>query len=277
MKGETIAWLRRLLKEGAKPTSSVPKAVQGELEGLVRTGVVEWARAGRGGMYRVGDRVALEAICAVDPLEYATSESAKAVAVARSGDAHQGRADRIFLLMSAAAPPAVWSGERGQLDIADCTRRFGVASLVVRPADDWVTEQPLLLVENLELLYHPGRLHHAGTILYYPGWLSGIMLRWLRDRQRAPEYVVCADFDPVGLTNYARARKTLGHSVKLFVPEDLERLIASFGKPERLVMNKRLLGSLEVDNDPSLQRVLDLVLRYGKGLDQEVLLLGYDR
>lgn len=277
MKGETIAWLRRLLKEGVKPASSVPKTVQGELEGFVRTGVVEWARSGRGSMYRVGDRAALEAICAVDPLEHATSESAKAVAVARTGDAHQGRADRILLLLSAAAPPAVWSGERGQLDIADCTRRFGVASLVVRPADDWVTEQPLLLVENLELLYHPDRLHHIGTILYYPGWLSGMMLRWLRDRQRAPEYVVCADFDPVGLTNYARARKMLGHSVKLFVPEDLERLIASFGKPERLVMNKRLLGNLEVDNDPSLQRVLNLVLRYGKGLDQEVLLLGYDR
>lgn len=218
MRAETISWLRRLLDEGVKPASSVPKFARSELEGLVRTGVVEWQRSGSGSLYRVGDRKILATICAADPLEAATSASLKALAVARHGDAHRGRADRIVLLLSAAVTPAEWTSGNEVLDVADYTRRFGVASLVARPGDDWLSRRPLLLVENRELLYHPAALKHVGTILYYPGWLSGMMLRWLTEKPRAPEYIVCADFDLVGLRNYVRARKTMGASVKLFVP-----------------------------------------------------------
>lgn len=37
--------------------------------------------------------------------------------------------------------------------------------------------------------------------------------------------------------------------------------------------NRRLLGDLENHDDPALRHVLGLILKYGKGLDQEVLLL----
>lgn len=273
MRAKTIYWLQRLLRDGTAPASSVPKSVLPDLEGLVRTGVIDWERAGSGSLYRVGDPEALETICVVGPLDEATSASPKALAVARSGDAHRGTPDRLLVSMSAGTAPALWRNHSRELDVAEHTRLYGVASLVVRPNDDWRTDQAVTLVENLEMLYHPHRLGCAGTLLYYPGWIGGLMLEWLRAEKRAPRYTVCADFDPVGLSNYVRVRNSLGVRVQLYVPDNLEALLSAYGNANRLRANKRLLANLEAVCDPTLQSVLGVILKHGKGLDQEALLI----
>ena len=84
--------------------------------------------------------------------------------------------------------------------------------------------------------------------------------------------VVAPDYDPVGLSQYEKTRKTMDS--KLWVPEDIGIMFHKFHKKETLSKkNNRsfllsLIESSDLANDTI--QILDLISEYQAGLDQEI-------
>ena len=76
------------------------------------------------------------------------------------------------------------------LELHNFCQFSGPVSLTFHPDDDLACDQPLALVEDMEVIHHPqrmqGREHFIG-LLYYQGMLSDSLVRWLSFRPRAPE------------------------------------------------------------------------------------------
>jgi hypothetical protein len=68
-----------------------------------------------------------------------------------------------------------------------------------------------------------------GTVAYYAGQLSGRVLAWLAQRQRASEVVIFPDYDGVGLLNYARLLETCCGPCSFWLMPEWPRLLRIYG------------------------------------------------
>ncbi len=197
----------------------------------------------------------------------------KAKAVALHGDAHKGR-DATMLLTLSAADHAEWSNGDNTLNVTDYVSKFGIASMAIRPGDQWYTNQPVALVENLDpVLYaskYFGKVDFHGSIIYYSGWLSESFLAWLTEIKRAPSYVLFADYDLVGIKNYLRAKQRIGNSLSMYIPANIKELLLRFGKALESKSDRQLIESSGDCEAIGLYRTL---LETGRRLDQESILL----
>src|SRR5690606_4012260 len=72
----------------------------------------------------------------------------------------------------------------------------------------------------------------AGTLCYYTGQLSGVMLDWLAERPRAARVMHFPDYDGVGLQNFARLRERLTASCELWLMPGWRELLATYGNKQ---------------------------------------------
>lgn len=129
-------------------------------------------------------------------------------------------------------------------------------------------------VENPECFQKAARLLHLfpdGPLVFVLRFYSNALLSWLESVGNP--YLHFGDFDPAGIGIYCNEYlKRLGEGrCRFFVPENVETLIAG-GQSElfdRQQSGWPPQGGIE---QPDLLRLIDLINRYGKGVEQECLL-----
>lgn len=263
------------LKEAGRLTSSqVPKSAAKEINQIKDQGFIDWERSGRGGIYTINDPEAIKTLLENTGYHGPTENlSSKARAVAFHKDAHKGRDDTLLLMLSA-TNGVKWQNNGVSVDIFRIVRQCGIASLLIRPEDNWQTDDPIALVENKDLLVYADRyfkqIQFTGSILYYRGWVSKRTIAWLKKQRNIP-ITIFPDYDLVGLKNYLILKKELP-DINIYIPGDLPNLLTRYGKSEKLnsSTDRKII---EQTRDADALYIYSQILKYGVCLDQESLML----
>ena len=208
------ALVRLLEASGDAPASLFTEAQKKALDELGRrTGALAARPQGRGVVYRVTHRAALESVLrtmrpdAQSALPEGLPRRAANVATHRDSKARDAGHAFHYLLLKAIGEDVCWRhGPDRTLALSPVTAAAGAGVLAIRPDDSWRSDEPLWLVENQALFDRTDWLP-AGTrasLAYYGGQIPARLLAWLARGRRAPELIVFADYDGVGLQNYAR-------------------------------------------------------------------------
>ena len=175
-----------------------------------------WITQGRGASYLLTDAALARAhLAEMRPVAIAALDAslpARANNIARMRDS-KGRAHThgtSYLLLKAISAGVTWHrGDGASIDISANTALAGAAAIAIEAGDGWQTDEPIWLVENQALFdrldWMPPDAH--GSIVYYGGQLSSLLLDWLAQRARSGQIMFFPDYDGVGLLNYARLRE----------------------------------------------------------------------
>lgn len=274
MENSTRQWLLKLLERGRLTSSSVSKTALPQINRIKDQGFILWERSGSGGVYTLNDRSAIQKLLKSTGFHGPTEDlTPKARAVALHGDAHKGKDDSLLILLSATKAVS-WQNNGVSVNMYQIVQDCGIAAILVKPADNWLTPDPIALVENMDLLVHAGRyfkkINFKGSILYYRGWVSKRTISFLKTQNKAP-LMVFPDYDLVGLKNYLFLKKKLP-DIKIYIPENLGDLLKRYGKAEKL-NSSTSRKIIEQTKDTDAQNIYSQLLKYGVGLDQESLML----
>lgn len=230
---------RLLAGQGSAAATSFTPAQRRELDAFARqTGAVRRVAQGRGVSYQVSDMALAQAHLAalrpmardqLDPLLPARANHIARMRNSKGGSHGHGTG---YLLLKAAGPDVTWqNGEGVRLDISSATHSAGVAGLAFTPADDWHSAQPVWLVENQALFdrldWLPAGTH--GSIVYYGGQLSNLLLDWLAQRSRTDRIMFFPDYDGVGLLNYCRLVEKTQSECEFWLMPGWQDLLRKYG------------------------------------------------
>lgn len=264
----------KILEQGYLPSSAVSKSAHSRIQQFRDAGFIAWEKSGRGGRYTVVDRDGLikilEATGYHGPTEGLTP---KATAVSRHGDAHLGKDEALVINITTKGDDIIWRKNGAPIDMKFIVEKCGMASIVIRPGDEWETDSPIALVENIDLLVYAKQYFlnkpFQGNILYYAGWTGAKTIEWLEKQVHAPE-IIFPDYDFVGLKNYLKLKSRFP-SLQLYVPDELSKLVKQFGNKKKFGKQSKKY-SLDQSNE-EVRVVYSVLQKYGKCLDQESLLL----
>ncbi len=292
MSNPLAAALSRLHRSAVPvPASQFTPAQREALAGFLQRsqGAIRLSTQGRGAVYEIVRPEAIELELrrllpgAVDSLPEAIPGRSRNIAQARDSKAGGQVHDRSHLLVKAIAPDAAWhSARQGRLDVAAWCRVAGTAAVAITPDDDWCTDQPLWLVENLAVFERIDWLPSgaSGSLVYYGGNLTRLQLAWLARRQRAPEIVHFPDYDAVGLQNYASLLELACDPVRLWLMPGWRDLLHRFGNAQIWQENRprfdavaRRLAQRQPPLDPEVAHLLDELRACGLALEQETVWL----
>jgi hypothetical protein len=234
------AALLKLAGSDALPASRFTTAQRDALDRFARqTGAVGCQRRGSGDVYRVLDADLFAShLAALSPqaaLPAAPDVPARArhIGHSRTSKAGDHRHAGYYPIIKAVGAGVCWRDDaRGTVLALDpLTRDFGAASLRLQAGDAGRTEQALWLVENQDLFDRTDWLpaNTVATLLYYGGQLDGRLLAWLAGRPRARRIVHFADYDGVGLANFARLHALLGDACEYWLMPDWSDKLAHYG------------------------------------------------
>ncbi|TAJ78413.1 MAG: hypothetical protein EPO42_07790 [Gallionellaceae bacterium] len=104
--------------------------------------------------------------------------------------------------------------------------------------------------------------------------MSERLLNWVASPMIEGSLTHFGDYDPVGLDEY-RKLKERAPRTSFYLPPNLENYFKEnkFLKPALMDKSSALLPRLAETKDASILTVIDLMQRYGGGVEQEVLLL----
>lgn len=166
-----------------------------------------------------------------------------------------------------------------KVDAAEITRQTGCVALTLPDTDD-IADLPQILgnvatVEGPELFYRFdwAAVNVSVAILTY-GRMSERLLNWVVSPMIEGQLTHFGDYDPVGLDEY-RKLKVRAPRTSLYLPSNLENHFKEdrFLKPDLMDKSSTLLPRLAETKDASILTVIDMMSRYGGGVEQEVLLL----
>lgn len=274
MKNSTRNLLFKFLESGRISSSNVPKSCLSDILNLKDQGFIDWEKSGRGGVYTVDDREAI--ISLLENTGYHGSTEAltpKAKAVAFHKDAHKGKDDTLLLMLSA-TQEVFWHNNGVSVNLFKIVQDCGIASLLIRDGDNWHTDKPIALVENIDLLVYAEQyfknIKFGGSVLYYGGWISKRTIGWLKTLKNVP-VTIFPDYDLVGLKNYLTLKKELP-ALEIYIPKNLPELLNRYGKTEKFdsLTDRKLI---EQTRDKDALALYSLLLKHGVCLDQESLML----
>lgn len=102
----------------------------------------------------------------------------------------------------------------------------------------------------------------------YPQNQNKDVITWLSSIPNA--YLHFGDFDLAGINIYWHEYKRhLGERAQFFIPQDIENKLAEFGNKNRYDLQRLTVNSDEIKQD-SLLKLIDLIHKHKKGLDQEI-------
>ncbi len=281
--------LDRLLAAPAPSAASLFTAAQRrELDRFARqTGTVRLVTQGRGASYLVTDAALARAhLSALRPVAIGALDAslpARANNIARmrdsKGRAHTHRAG--YLLLKAIGEGVTWQrGDGASADISAGTALCGAAAIAIEVADLWHSNAPVWLVENQALFdrldWLPGDAH--GSVVYYGGQLSRVMLDWTAQHRRGERLVLFPDYDGVGLLNYARLReKSLAPVEFWLMPDWAERLRKYGSNGVWQSTHKEYAAAIEriaaLGMPPALRELCDAMSAQGLALEHEAVWL----
>lgn len=215
MSRSLAAALTRLLETaGDAPASLFTEAQRKALDELSRRTDSFSARPqGRGVVYRITHRAPLESLLremrpdVAIALPEGLPLRAANVATHRDSKARKAGHDIHYLLLKAVGEGVRWChGDQRILELTPVTAAGGAGALATQSEDGWQSDTPLWLVENQALFDRTDWLSDGtrASIAYYGGQIPARLLGWLANSIRAPEVILFADYDGVGLQNYAR-------------------------------------------------------------------------
>lgn len=282
--------LEKLLAAGGGIVSSqLTTAQRRGLEEFARkTQSVRLTTSGRGSLYRIVGREQIEAhLAQLRPRqEEALSVDLpnRALNVARYRDSKgRGAGHAVqYLLLKATDEKVHWHDGQGQaMDLSALTRLCGAAALAVRARDGWHSDRALWLVENQALFDDPSWLPDdvGGTLCYYSGQLSRLLLDWLAAQPRAPQVILFPDYDGIGLQNFARLRERLGDGCEFWLIPGWSGLLQQYGNRQIWLDNLtnfqdalRRLQTLGASS--GLAELTNAMQNLGLALEQESVFLG---
>lgn len=166
-----------------------------------------------------------------------------------------------------------------KVNAPEITMQTGCVALTLLDTDD-IANLPhirgnVATVEGPELFYRFdwAAVDISVAILTY-GRMSERMLNWVASPRIEGLLTHFGDYDPVGLDEY-RKLKERAPRTSFYLPPDLENYFKEkiFLKPALMDKSSVLLPRLAETKDASISTVIDLMQRYGGGVEQEVLLL----
>ena len=278
------AALLKLQGKSPLPASQFTTAQRSALDCFARqTGAVTCQRQGRGDVYNVCDQAVFAAhITELSPqvepsIVDQIPRRAQHVAHARNSKARHHQHDSYYPLLKAVGDEVTWrDGERGvELALSPVTRDFGAATLCIQPDDAWHSDQVLWLVENQALFDRTDWLPEGthATLLYYGGQLDGRLLSWLGHRPRASQVILFADYDGVGLSNFARLREALGDACDFWLMPQWESKLARYGGVQLWRDTLRHFTTAVAQLPPSVRELTEQMQHLGLALEQEAVWL----
>lgn len=228
-----------LAAQGSAAASLFTLAQRRELDVFSRqTGALRLITQGRGASYRIGDlRLVQSHLDVLRPLALAeldTSLPPRANNIARMRNS-KGRSyghGTSYLLLKAIGRDVIWHrGDGVFLDISMNTEIAGATALAITSTDGWYTHEPIWLVENQALFdrldWLPAEAH--GSIVYYGGQLSNVLLDWMAQRLRTEKMIFFPDYDGVGLLNYARLVEKSRSAIEFWLMPGWSELLQKYG------------------------------------------------
>jgi len=278
------AALLKLQGKSPLPASQFTSAQRMALDQFARqTGAVNCLRQGRGDVYSVCNQAVFDAhVTQLSPqVEPSIAEQlplrAQHVAHARDSKARRHQHGSYYPLLKAVGDTVSWREvEMGaELALSATTREFGAASLSIRSDDAWHSEQALWLVENQALFDRTDWLPEGthATLLYYGGQLDGRLLSWLGHRPRASQVILFADYDGVGLSNFARLREALGDACDFWLMPQWESKLARYGSVQLWRDTLRHFTAALAQLPPSVRELTEQMQHLGLALEQEAVWL----
>jgi hypothetical protein len=122
-------------------------------------------------------------------------------------------------------------------------------------------------IDQLAIHFQP-----YGPCLFVLRFMSKGLARWLSDISNP--YLHFGDFDPSGLQIYVSEYKNrIGPArCRFFIPEGIEKLIQQYGSRQLYDRQLRHTQNLGAENHPEIKNLARIIHKYGKGLEQEILL-----
>lgn len=228
-----------LANEAGLALSLFTPAQRRALEDFARkTGAIRLQSQGRGSLFRLIDRPVAEThLRQLRPLNVGALPDdvptrAANVGMYRNSKGSAAGHARQYLLLKSIDQAVRWQDGQGQvMDLPAITQLCGAAALAIQSTDGWSSASPLWLVEN-QALFDDLRWLPAGasgSICYYAGQLSGVVLEWLAAKPRASKIILFPDYDGIGLQNFARLREKVGGDCSFWLIPNWQNLIQRYG------------------------------------------------
>lgn len=268
-----------LLDSSSLPASSISKADRQRLLTLFDAGVIEEVRSGAGRRLIVTNQTALRAfILSLYPsgLEgFKGNLPSRSRAVAERRDSKRAIGKRPTILLARGFNDCTFRKDESRLPVAEWTESAGVASLCLDAMAGWQYHGTLGLVENLETFWNIEKISLSVDLaIYAEGRIGADVLDWLISPEMMEAKIVhFPDYDPVGMDEYLRIKRACPGRTELFLPPDLEKIFARFGKAQLLQDSVAVLARLRKSTDTDVRYVVGLMDQYGVGLEQEGLLI----
>ncbi len=272
--------LQRLVRDGRAPRSQFSAQSVKRLQSLLDAGTLCQTRSGGGLAIEVRNPDTLAAFYrhCYPSGQAVLSGPPRMQAVATLRNAKRAsRTDKQPVLVRALAP-LVCERDNIPCDLWAATRQTGVACLLLEEGHTWSLTTEIAVVENLECFLHFETMGiRSGLALYAAGRLSDLVLEWFRSPGLSRcRFVHCGDYDPVGLDEFLRLKAAVGDRARLHLPDNLDTLIATYGRPELLRHSQSVLQRLRASREPQITRVVRMLDETGRGLEQEVLLMTHE-
>jgi hypothetical protein len=268
------------------PWSRLPVSCQDLLTRLCTCGAVQVVPGRQGKRLRVANAEAFARIVhnsspqGLDAL--LSTPTCRATAVEQFGDAKavaSGNVQGVFVRTSKPNVSMQRMGTSDMIDVTALTRLAGGAAIMLGADMDWGFSGTVATIENEEAFWrHDLVMPEVDLAIYVRGKMSNRLLIWLVSAPMADCHIThWGDYDPIGVLEYVRLRRACPGRVRLHVPSGLDELVGRYGK-RRLVQADRQtkalcsLRKVNVEDDPTVARLVKIFDEHGKGLEQEILL-----
>lgn len=287
MKKEQLLNLLRQLESCEKISfSEVPKSALDEFKSFgEQKGCFSVEKNGRGRIFKISNLSILQnEINRLKPDIDLSSASYRARNLAVNNDTKAGQTTLQFSRFHCKAIGENICIENKNLtqDVSAVTKCLGGFNLSIEDNSEGVKcNSNLILVENQQLLDDVCWIPNSwsGILLYYGGNIHGRLLNWLI-KCSFNDITVFPDYDSVGISNFSRL-KTGIPSAQWFWIENWEHLLKKYGKadlwnePKQFSSFNNLWKNFEENEfpDPKLKQLMTKMREFGKGLEQEIVLL----
>lgn len=152
----------------------------------------------------------------------------------------------------------------------------GIELFIHQPEKLQISHTALIIgVENPECFLKFEKLAHLfpqKELIIIMRYLSNSPNRWLQTITN--NYLHFGDFDPAGLHIYIREYRNQLPTFRcsFFIPPNIEELIDQFGAPSLYDQQIHLLKNIDLKLYPEVKKLIDLLNKHRKGLEQERLL-----
>ena len=152
----------------------------------------------------------------------------------------------------------------------------GIELFIHHPEKLKITEKALVIgIENPECFLKFEQLSHLfpqKELIIIMRYLSNSPNRWVQ--KISNQYIHFGDFDPAGLSIYIHEyRNRLPvHRCSYFIPQNIDELIGKYGLTSLYDKQIYLLKNIDFQLYPEIKKLINIMQKYRKGLEQERLL-----